>query len=682
MTRDPRFDLLFTPLKIGPVTAPNRFYQVPHCSGMGHERPHTLAAMRGMKAEGGWGVVNTEYYTIHPTSDDAPYPIQTLWDDADIRQHALMTEAVHRHGALAGVELFLGGARMANMNSRLPPMSLTSMPVLTGDPLQTKELDRQDIADIRQWHVDAAKRAVTAGFDIVYVYACHHYLLHGFLGRENQRTDEYGGSPENRARIVRELLAEVKNAVGHKCAIALCWSSNSELAEDQDDWLEMTRSLDGLPDIWDLTVNDYSIEMGPSRFVKEGALEDQVGAIRKIVSGPIVTVGRYTSPDSMLRLVKSGIADFVGAARPSIADPFLPNKIRDGRFDDIRECIGCNICYAHNSRSVPIRCTQNATMGEEWREGWHPEIITRDAPGDRVLVIGAGPAGLEAARVLGARGYDVALAEKSRQPGGRVSLESSLPGLREWARVRDWRLGQIAKMQNVELFLESEMSADDVRDFGAAHVVCATGSHWRRDGVGRSLRKPVLSPSPAIVAPEEIMRGNLPSGPVAIYDDDGYYLAAGLADKLREAGHEVHFVTSAGVVAPWMSYTGDQAATHAHLLAQGIICHFNKTLCAFTPGRLELDCLYGGAGSVLEVASLVPVTARQPETTLFDLLQADGARLAGAGIKSLTRIGDAEAPGIIAHAVYAGYRFARQLGLATDHPATRRDRGMGLAAAQ
>jgi dimethylamine/trimethylamine dehydrogenase len=673
MAADPRFELLFTPLKIGPVTAPNRFYQVPHCSGMGHERPHILAAMRKTKAEGGWGVVNTEYCTIHPTSDDAPYPIQTLWDDDDIRQHALMTEAVHAHGALAGVELFLGGQRMANMASRLPPMGLESLPVLTGDPLQTRALDRQDIADIRRWHVEAARRAVKAGFDIVYVYACHHYLLHSFLTpQENRRQDEYGGSALNRVRIVRELLEAVKDTVGHKCAIALRWASNSERAQDQDDWFEMTKSLDGLPDIWDLTVNDYSIEMGPSRFVKEGSLEDKVRAVREIVSGPVVTVGRYTSPESMLRLIKSGTADFIGAARPSIADPFLPNKIREGRLDDIRECIGCNICYAHNSRGVPIRCTQNPTMGEEWRNNWHPEIITRDAPRERVLIIGAGPAGLEAARTLGARGYEVALAEKSREAGGRVSLESKLPGLAEWARVRDWRLGQIAKMPHVELFLESEMRAADVHAFDAAHIVCATGSTWRKDGIGRQHRAAVLGVQADILAPEDIMRGHVPKGPVAIYDDDGYYLAAGLADRLRASGCEVHFVTSAGVVAPWMNYTGDQAATHAHLLAQGIICHFNKSLIGFAPGRLELGCAYGGSATVIEVASLVPVTSRQPNTALFEALLADGGTP-----KSITRIGDAEAPGIIAHAVYAGHRFARNLGRDAHATAALRDRGAG-----
>ena len=673
MSTDTRFDLLFTPFQLGPVTAPNRFYQVPHCSGMGHERPHTLAAMRGMKAEGGWGIVNTEYCTIHESSDDAPFPIQTLWDDEDIRQHAMMTEAVHKHGSLAGVELFLGGQRMANMGSRVSPMSIESMPVLTGDPLQTKRIDARDIADIRRWHVNAAKRAITAGFDIVYIYACHHYLLHSFLNQdENTRHDAYGGSALNRVRIVREILEAVKDAVGHKCAVALRWASNAEHLEEQDEWLEMTQSLDGLPDLWDLTVNDYSIEMGSSRFVKEGALEEQIGLVRKIVRGGVVTVGRYTSPESMLRLVKSGLADFIGAARPSIADPFLPNKIKQGRFDDIRECIGCNICYAHNSRNVPIRCTQNATMGEEWRSNWHPEIITRDAPAERVLVIGAGPAGLEAARVLGARGYDVALAEKSRSAGGRVSLEAALPGLSEWARVRDWRLTQIGKMSTIELFLESTMSAADVLDFPAQHVICATGSLWRKDGRGRTRHAPVLAPNPSIIAPEEIMGGLVPMGSVAIYDDDGFYLAPALADKLRQAGCEVHFVSSAGVVAPWSDHTGDQAEIHARVLELGISCHFNKALRSFVPGKLELDCIYGGAAMSLDVANLVPVTSRAPNAELYDALAAQEH-----GFISLSRIGDAEAPGLIAHAVYAGHRAGRLLGQQASSTATLRDRGAG-----
>ena len=136
---------------------------------------------------------------------------------------------------------------------------------------------------------------------------------------------------------------------------------------------------------------------------------------------PVVGVGRFTSPDTMVRQIRSGVLDLIGAARPSIADPFLPKKIEEGRIDEIRECIGCNVCVATYAEGVPIRCTQNPTMGEEWRRGWHPERITAPGSDDRVLVVGAGPAGLECARALGQRGYGVTLADAERKNWAGVS---------------------------------------------------------------------------------------------------------------------------------------------------------------------------------------------------------------------------------------------------------------------
>ncbi|MEO2195776.1 MAG: NADH:flavin oxidoreductase, partial [bacterium] len=213
MPRDPRFDVLFEPVRIGPVTAPNRFYQVPHCTGIGYRRPQTLAALRGMKAEGGWGTVCTEYCSIHPSSDDDPYPSASIWDDEDVRSLSLMVDKVHNHGALAGVELWHGGAASANHYSREAPLGPFSRPAGVYDPIQTRAMDKEDIRELKRWHVEAAVRAQRAGFDIVYVYACHWYLLKEFLNPSNQRSDEYGGSLENRVRLLRELIEETKEAV-------------------------------------------------------------------------------------------------------------------------------------------------------------------------------------------------------------------------------------------------------------------------------------------------------------------------------------------------------------------------------------------------------------------------------------------------------------------------------------
>lgn len=660
MTRDPRYDVLFEPVTIGPVTAKNRFYQVPHCTGDGWLRPRMLAALRGAKAEGGWGVVCTEYCSIHPSSDDLPYPSASLWDETDIRANALMTEAVHEHGALAGAELWYGGSRTANLFSREVSMDVDSMPNVNGFPYQTRAMDKADIRALRKWHRDAALRARAAGFDIVYVYATHGYLLSHFLSpATNSRADEYGGSLENRVRLVRELIEETGEAVGDRCAIAVRFSADEGGGADgtpvSGERREMFGMLGELPDLWDINIADYSYEMGVSRFVREAALEPYMDFVKSVTAKPVVTVGRFTSPDTMVSQVKRGVTDFIGAARPSIADPFLPRKIEEGRAEDIRECIGCNVCYSGDGQSVPIRCTQNPTMNEEWRRGWHPEKIAPRGSDAKVLVVGAGPAGLEAARALGERGYDVMLAESGRELGGRVALESRLPGLAEWARVRDYRVQQVERMGNVEIYRESDLGADDVLATEADHVAIATGATWRRDGFGRHHPAGIADPGPAarIFTPDDIMAGRLPEGRVVLFDDDHYYMGTVLAERLRAAGLPVTLVTPESKAAAWATYTAEQVRTQRRLLELGVEIVASHALTAFDGREAVLACTYTGDAQRIAADSAVLVTARRPNDELFRALEGR--------VKSLRRIGDCDAPALIAAAVYAGHRYARAL---------------------
>ena len=668
MERDPRFDILFEPVKIGPVTSKNRFYQVPHCTGMGYMMPKTLADMREVKAEGGWGVVCTEYCSIHPTSDDSPYPYATLWDDEDIKTQALMVEKVHRHGALAGAQLWYGGSSIANLLTREIPLGVASFPSrLRYDPVQSQAMDKEDIRQLRRWQIASARRAMQAGFDIVYVYATHDYLLSHFLSRDwNRRSDEYGGSLENRVRLVREMIEDTKEAVGHKCAVAVRFSADGGGSTngviDNDEQRDMLEMLSDLPDLWDINITDYSKEMGSSRYIKEAALEDYVSFVKKITDKPVVSVGRFTSPDAMVRQIKKGILDFVGAARPSIADPFLPKKIQEGRFDDIRECIGCNICYSHNARAVPIRCTQNPTMGEEWRRGWHSEKIPHKQSDDTILVVGAGPAGLEAARALGQRGYTVMLAEATNELGGRVTAESRLPGLAEWRRVIDYRIQQIKGMPNVKVYLDSQLTAKDILDFGFAQIVIATGSSWRRDGVARWHTFPIESfDNGRVFTPDDIMTGVEVKGPVMLFDDDHYYMGAVLAEKLQSAGLAVYFVTPAGMVGQWSKNTEEQERTQRRLLNLGVNIVTGKVVTGFDGDSAEITCVYTGKTLRQPASSIVTVTARLPNDGLYRQLTVDTGTLTDRGIKSVKRIGDCRAPGIIAAAVYAGHRLAREM---------------------
>ena len=668
MPRDPRYDILFEPVRIGPVTAKNRFYQVPHCTGLGWLRPRMLAALRGVKAEGGWGVVCTEYCSIHPSSDDLPHPYASLWDETDVRANALMTEKVHAHGALAGVELWYGGARSGNLLTREVSVGLGSGPNLAGSPVQTRSLDKDDIRQIRKWHRDAALRARAAGFDIVYVYATHGYLLSQFLSpKTNLRTDEYGGSLENRVRLVRELIEETKDAVGDRCAVAVRFSADEGGGADGEPIIgerrEMFEMLAELPDLWDINIADYSYEMGVSRFVKEAALEPYMGWIKSVTTKPVVTVGRFTSPDTMVSQIRRGIVDLVGAARPSIADPFLPRKIEEGALEDIRECIGCNVCYAGDARGVPITCTQNPTISEEWRRGWHPEKIAPKASEASVLVVGAGPAGLECARALGQRGYAVTLAEAGRELGGRVTAEARLPGLSEWARVRDYRVQQLQRMPNVEIYLDSELGADDVLAVGSDHVVIATGSTWRRDGLGRFHPGGLKGTAPAaqVFTPDDIMAGRLPEGRVVLFDDDHYYMGAVVAERIRASGAEVTLVTPEDKVAAWGTNTAEQLRTQRRLIEMGVGIVAAHALTGFDGSEATAACIYAGERRTLHADAVVMVTARQPHDELYQAVRERVAKGEPGAPRTVTRVGDCDAPGLIAAAVYAGHRYAREL---------------------
>jgi dimethylamine/trimethylamine dehydrogenase len=632
-----------------------------------------LAELRGVKAEGGWGVVCTEYCSIHPTSDDLPHPYASLWDKGDIKSHALMTEKVHEHGSLAGVELWVGGSRSANLFTNETALGVDCRPNATGVPYHTRAMDKSDIRELRRWHKNAALRAKEAGFDIVYVYATHGYLLSNFLSaRTNTRTDEYGGSLENRVRLVRELIEDTKDAVGDTCAVAVRFSADQGGGGDNNPVIgehrEMLEMLAEYPDLWDININDYSLEMGVSRFIKEGSLETYMSYVKSVTTKPVVTVGRFTSPDTMASQVRRGIVDFIGAARPSIADPFLPKKIEVGRLEDIRECIGCNICYTGDSKATPIRCTQNPTISEEWRRGWHPENIAKKGSDSSVLVVGAGPAGLEATRALGQRGYTVLLADTERELGGRVTRESGLPGLGEWARVRDYRLQQIRLMTNVDAYPDSFMTAEDVLAAETDHVVIATGARWRTDGVGVYTETPIneYGPSDQIFTPDDILAGHQPSGPTIVIDDDHYYMASVIAEKLREDNVPVTFVTPENMVSAWGGMTSEQQRVHARLIEVGVNIITAHSLSAFDGQRALVSCVYSGNVLSVKAEAVVSVTSRLPNESLFldlrDLVneQPDSAP------KSITRIGDCEAPTIIAGAVFSGHRYARELDTIVD----------------
>ncbi len=663
----PDHAILFEPVRIGPKTAPNRFYQVPHCNGMGYRHPEALAEMRGIKAEGGWGVVCTEEVEIHPTSDLAPYFEGRLWSDADVPALRLMVDAVHAHGALAGIELVHSGTNAPNFYSRNVPLGPRSMSVTGGtglEPVQTRSMTKADIRDVRRWHRDAAIRAAGAGFDLVYCYAGHALTLPmQFLSRRhNDRTDEYGGSLENRVRLLRELLEDTKDAVGDRCGIVVRLAVDELLGDDGitagGEGHDIVAMLAELPDLWDVNVSGWSNDSATARFEKEGYQEPYTSFVKTLTTKPVVGVGRYTSPDAMVSAIRRGILDVIGSARPSIADPFLPNKIREGRTEDIRECIGCNICVAAEEKLVPIRCTQNPTMGEEWRRGWHPERVGASRERTSVLIVGAGPAGLECARVLGEQGHSVTLTDARDEVGGRVIREARLPGLAEWRRVADWRVTQLKRLRTVEVLPGNAVTPDDVLQFEARHVIVATGARWRRDGVGRGRWRAIPGHAlPLVHTPDDIMDGAAVAGAVVVYDNDHFYLGGVLAERLARQGCAVTIVTPAPLVSHWSRHTLEQERIQQRLLSLGVTLLVQAEVVAIAEGEVRVRDHGHGRDLSLPRDHVVLVTDRTPVHTLSLAL---APALADGRLASLRTIGDADGPGIIAQAVFAGHLAGRE----------------------
>ncbi len=679
MNKNSPFDVLFEPVQIGPVTARNRFYQVPHCTGLGHANPQAEAALRAIKAEGGWAVVCTQEVEIHPSSELSPYLEGRMWDDKDIPAHRLMTDAVHAHASLAGIELVHNGQHAANLSSRVAPMGPSARPVAEYHPVQSRAMSISDIKAFRRWYVDAAKRARRSGYDIIYVYAGHGMttLMHFLLPRYNDRLDDYGGNLANRVRLLKETLSDVRDAVGGDCAIALRLAVDELLGDRglqaNDEGSEIVSMLADIPDLWDVNISGWENDSATARFEPaEGYQEPYTAFVKKLVKQPVVGVGRFTSASAMVSQIQRGVLDFIGAARPSIADPFLPNKIQSGEQESIRECVGCNICVSSDNTISPIRCTQNPTMGEEWKRGWHPEISPSTDRPEQTLVVGAGPAGLECALQLARRGYPVMLCEASRQTGGRAVTESVLPGLASYRRVRDYRHHQLAISPQVNVLLDNQLSAADIGETGIAHVFIATGAKWCRDARGRQHPLGIVLPGDGmpIFTPDDILQGQTPSGHVLVYDDDHYYLGGAIAETLQQAGCYVTLVTPASCVSVWTEYTLEQNRIQAHLLGLGINIITSHELNSINDDKIIIRCVYSNKPRIESADGVVLATSRLPNDKIFIELKALGQ------IETLQAIGDGFAPSTIAAAVYSGHLAARSLHADEDQFLFRREQPM------
>lgn len=678
MKRDTRHDVLFEPIAIGPKVLKNRFYATPHATNLGTELPGAEAYYRAVRAEGGWGAINLGHTGISMEGDEAPWVLHRLVDEGDMRNLRLLVDRVHEHDALAGCEIAYPGVGHSGFTTRLPGRGVSQLRGNEWSETSCYAMSKREIRELQDEYVIAAQRALDIGFDLIGL----HHRQAGAIGYQflmpyfNKRTDEYGGSFDNRTRFSRELFERVAELVEGQAALVagFCVDTRGYGMGDgvrvDEEGIGFVEAFDDVVDLWDVQVDTWPEDSGASRWHEQNWQRPWVEKIKPHTTKPVVGVGRFTDPDVMAKAISSGHLDIIGAARPSISDPFLPKKIEEGRADEIRECIGCNMCVSRvNLGRGRIMCTQNATVGEEYRRAWHPEAFTIvDDPAQAVLIVGAGPAGLEAATVLGKRGMElVHVVDAEAEPGGHLNRISRLRGLAEWHRVVDHRQILIDKLPNVTFVGGTSLTAESVRDYGASIVLLATGARWDGTGVNNVTHRPIdgaSDPANKVLTPDDILRHGVrvDADSVVVFDADGYFMAPSLAERFAREGKSVTLIKTGADMEGYLGPSGEGPQMIATLLELGVRIMTSTMLTGITPGHVSVSSLYSDSLiQTIEAGAVVLVTQRLSDTTLYDELMADEEALANSGIELVIRIGDCLEPRVIADAIFDGHRVAREI---------------------
>jgi len=669
------FKNLFSPIRLGPVEIKNRLYMTSHATNFDIPVPgedgifmpsERLLYYYAERAKGEVGLIMHQSEQIHPTADTGR-PYAAIYDRRAIPGLSSIADAIHGHDCKIFMQLFHEGLNALNQMTMRPSISASQVPSLRAFGLVPKAMSHEDIKELQESYAVSAENSLEAGYDGVEIHSSHGYLPAQFLSPAyNKRSDEYGGPLRNRIRFLYEIIDLVRERVGHKIAVGVALSADELLPAGltvRDSitiahMLTTEKELDFLDVDVGVTPHTMDIMIAPW-FLPPGYEIDYITPIKPAVQDtPLLgRVGRLADPYMAESLIASAKLDMVGGARAFIADPEIARKMHEGRLLDIRPCLGCNqFCIGRLSVGNPITCTVNPAVGYE--KAWGAGTIKPAGTKKKILVIGAGPSGLEAARVAALRGHQVTIYEAGDEIGGAVRLAKILPGRSDIAAIIGWYENQLRNL-GVTIKLRAEVTANqELVDYVLSEekpdaVVVATGSKYVRDGLNGFSMSSIPGWEREIVStPEDILEKKVvPGHRVLILDSEGFDAGPGLAEHLALKGHDVEMLTHSHTVALGLEPMLRFGHVHRRLHKAGVKISPHTFIKEIGENFVIAYNIYSNETRTIPADTVIMITSRASSNELYNIIKEK--------IKDTFLTGDAVAPRLIGYAIRDGHKTGR-----------------------